>query len=143
MSINAGVLFDRNQATFWPKRIEDTVEKTQAVGEAFEKFASKLGNLRGLRDAREFEKKLSAEFYDQLNKPFNDWLASLRTGQEPDKEITKWKNILKKEVAKASNRVLQSASPRDIIGRKESKGVTNIFTLYNKMQDDVSERLNS
>ncbi|WP_204773972.1 type I-E CRISPR-associated protein Cse1/CasA [Ligilactobacillus agilis] len=143
MSINAGVLFDRNQATFWPKRIEDTVEKTQAVGEAFEKFASDLGKLRGLKDdpLEGFKKKLSAEFYDQLNKPFNDWLASLRTGQEPDKEITKWKNILKKEVAKASNRVLQSASPRDIIGRKESKEVTNIFTLYNQMQNNVRKYL--
>ncbi|GET13082.1 hypothetical protein SN811_15820 [Ligilactobacillus agilis] len=143
MSINVDVLFDRNQATFWPKRIEDTVSMTQDVGEAFKKFASKLGNLRGLRDAREFEKKLSAEFYDQLNKPFNDWLASLRIDQEPDNEITRWKNTLKNELAKAGNRILQSASPRDIIGRKESKGVTNIFTLYNKMQDDVSERLNS
>ncbi|UXC64418.1 type I-E CRISPR-associated protein Cse1/CasA [Ligilactobacillus agilis] len=141
MSINAGVLFDRNQATFWPKRIEDTVTMTKDVGDAFEDFASKLGNLRGLRDAREFEKKLSAEFYDQLNKPFNDWLASLRAGQEPDNEITRWKNTLKKEVTKAGNRVLQSASPRDIIGRKESKEVTNIFTLYNQMQNNVRKHL--
>ena len=143
MSINAGVLFDRNRATFWPKRIEDTVEKTQAVGDAFEDFASKLGNLRGLRDAREFEKKLSAEFYDQLNKPFNDWLASLRAGQEPDNEITRWKNTLKKEVAKAGNRVLQSATPKDIVGRRnqETKEVTNIFVLYNRMQYFVRKDL--
>lgn len=141
MSINVDVLFDRNQATFWPKRIEDTVSMTQDVGKAFKNFASKLGNLRGLRDAREFKKKLSAEFYDQLNKPFNDWLASLRIDQEPDNEVTRWKNTLKNELAKAGNRILQSASPRDIIGRKESKRVTNIFTLYNQMQNDVRKYL--
>ena len=143
MSINAGVLFDRSQATFWPKRIEDTVTLTQKVGKAFEDFASDLGKLRGLKDdpLEGFKKKLSAEFYDQLNKPFNDWLASLRAGQEPDKEITKWKNTLKNEVSRAGNRVLQSASPRDIVGRKESKGVTNIFTLYNRMQYFVRKDL--
>lgn len=143
MSINAGVLFDRNQATFWPKRIEDTVEKTQAVGKAFEKFASDLGKLRGLKDdpLTDFANKLSTEFYDQLNKPFNDWLASLRVDQEPDDEITRWKNTLKNELAKAVNRVLQSASPRDIVGRKESNRVTNIFTLYNKMQKNVRKHL--
>ena len=85
-------------------------------------FASDLGKLRGLKDdpLEGFKKKLSAEFYDQLNKPFNDWLANLRIDQEPDNEITRWKNTLKNELAKAGNRILQSASPRDIIGRKES-----------------------
>ena len=143
MSINVDVLFDRSQATFWPKRIEDTVTLTQRVGKAFEDFASDLGKLRGLKDdpLEGFKKKLSAEFYDQLNKPFNDWLANLRIDQEPDNEITRWKNTLKNELAKAGNRILQSASPRDIIGRKESKGVTNIFTLYNQMQNDVRKYL--
>ena len=145
MSINAGVLFDRNQATFWPKRIEDTVTLTQKVGDDFWRFARNLGELRGLKDASltDFANKLSAEFYDQLNEPFNNWLASLRIGPEPDDEIMRWKQILKKEVAKAGSRVLQSATPKDTVGRRnqETKEVTNIFVLYNRMQYFVRKDL--
>ncbi len=145
MSINVGVLFDRNQATFWPKKIEDTVIMTQKVGDDFWRFARNLGELRGLKDAplTDFANKLSAEFYDQLNKPFNNWLASLRIGQEPDDKIMEWKQILKKEVAKAGSRVLQSATPKDIVGRRnqETKEVTNIFVLYNRMQYFVRKDL--
>ena len=54
-----------------------------------------------------------------------------------------WKQILKKEVAKAGSRVLQSATPKDIVGRRnqETKEVTNIFVLYNRMQYFVRKDL--
>lgn len=136
MCINSSVLFDKGKLTFWPKRIEDTIDLTQRVGDDFWKFARDLGNLRGLDNASDFASLLSAKFYDNLNQPFKNWMAELRIDQEPDIEIEKWKDQLQRIVSKMGKEVLKSATQKDIVGISDSDGknTTNIFTLYNSFK---------
>ena len=143
MQINAGVLFDNDRLTFWPARIENTVKLTQDIGDDFWSFSSNLAKLRGLEDSSSFANKLSSKFYDQLNRPFNDWLSSLKLGQEPDEEILKWKKTLKSIAFDEASQVMNHSTPKDFFGRKNDKDtkIRNIFTLYNQFQIAVNKDL--
>ncbi len=145
LRIEADVLFDENAERFWPGRIEGTIKVTQKVGDDFWSFARNLGELRGLDKDRasNFAGSLSSKFYDSLNKPFNDWLANLRVGQEPDEEINMWKKQLRLLALDAGRELVQAASPRDISGVRSDDGKTviNIFVLYNQLERFVYKDL--
>lgn len=143
MQINAGVLFDSGKLTYWPIRIENTVKLTQKIGDDFWRFSSNLAHLRGLDDSGSFANKLSAKFYDRLNKPFNDWLSNLSLGKEPDVEIMNWKKILRRIVFDEANQVMINSAPRDFVGWNDNKNnkTENIFILFNKFQAAVNKDL--
>lgn len=132
--IRADVLFDKNNKDYWPEDIENMIDLTQQVGKDFWIFTNNISKLRGL-DGTNFADNSIIKFYESLNLPFLNWLASLRNDQERDEKTAEWRKILKKIAITKAEEVLKNASPRDIIGQESSKeegsGINNIFTIFN------------
>lgn len=132
--IRADVLFDKNNKDYWPEDIENMIDLTQQVGKDFWIFTNNISKLRGL-DGTNFADNSTIKFYESLNLPFLNWLASLRNDQERDEKTAEWRKILKKIAITKAEEVLKNASPRDIIGQESSKeegsGINNIFTIFN------------
>ncbi len=146
LSIRAGVLFDHSgeeAVSCWPAQIEATIQLTQKVGEAFWTFGRNWALLRGLGDgAVGFANSVTTRFYDGLNKPFLDWLASLRIEQEPDAELERWKKLLLRQADTLREQLLQSATPQDMCGQSSGDGrPQNIFLLNNQLRQTIRNYL--
>jgi CRISPR system Cascade subunit CasA len=134
MTISAGVLFDEetDRKLYWPARIEQTIEMTQKIGNAYWQFATNIGNLRNLSDPGEFATRIVQNFYANINYPFLHWLSDLTNDDERDVKINEWKKVVRQIAWSTSQELLARASTQDIVGISEDgKGITNIFTFYN------------
>lgn len=145
MQINADVLFDPNpeKRLQWPKRIEDTVEMTEKVGALVWYFANHIMELRGVKDDGAFANRVSARFYERLNRPFREWLAGLTNNDERDEKVNLWKRTAKQVAVQTADELLNSATPQDIRGRvKNADGDQhNIFTYYRIFRASVNKVL--
>ena len=141
MRINASVLFDSDRASYWPERIADTIELTQQIGRDYWQFANNIGQIRDPTSSKAFANQMTAKFYDRLNVPFKDWLASLSNQEERDPKINLWKRALKHIVIASSKEVMASSSPREIKGRLDSEHVVNVFTVNNRLRRNLQIHL--
>lgn len=131
MRINADVLFDEQRANRWPKRIEEVIEITQQVGKDYEYFIKDIARIRNLKQSGETDRMIY-QFYDRLNKPFTDWLASLSNQDDRDKRIMEWKRTLYRIVKIAADEVEQTNSIRDMVGIKDQtkSGETKFINIF-------------
>lgn len=143
MKIDADVLFDQNseRALYWPARIEEAINKTQVVGNYLYHFARNVGDLRDLSSPTEFAGRFSTSFYEELNKPFLTWLASLRNDEERDPKLEQWYEELLEIAIQAGAKLMVTASPEDVIGKVEKKQEKNIFTFYNQFKGSLLKLL--
>ncbi|MDF7682375.1 type I-E CRISPR-associated protein Cse1/CasA [Lactobacillus sp. ESL0679] len=143
MSINADVLFDENDADYWPAQIEAVIEKTQTVGSYFWQFARDVGEIRGFKDnsLKEFANRLSAKFYYGLNQPFKDWLAGLTNHDERGEKVLLWEKQLKQHAFAEAKKVMDTSSSRDVKGILTDKGLRNIFTINNYFKYRVNSEM--
>ncbi|MCD7084084.1 type I-E CRISPR-associated protein Cse1/CasA [Limosilactobacillus fastidiosus] len=144
MQINADVLFDDNslQRNYWPRRIEDTIELTEKVGAYVWHFANNAGKLRGVADAGSFANRISAEFYNQLNRPFNEWLSQLTNHDDRDQQVNEWKRILKQISLGVSDDLMRKATPQEIRGKQNEDGTeNNIFVQYRIFKSSLVKAL--
>lgn len=142
LQMQADVLFDPEIEDHWPVRIEDAVEVTQNVGTDFYHFAADIAQIRDI-DSRDFAGKWSAQFYASLDAPFKDWLAQLTGHDNREVKINDWKLQLQSLLRQAVQAVLETSSPRDITGIKDSKDRPfNIFTAQSRLNYNVHRHLN-
>ena len=142
LQMQADVLFDPEIEDHWPVRIEDAVEVTQNVGTDFYHFAADIAQIRDI-DSRDFAGKWSAQFYANLDAPFKDWLAQLTGHDNREVKISDWKLQLQGLLRQAVQAVLETSSPRDITGIKDSKDRPfNIFTAQSRLNYNLHIHLN-
>lgn len=143
-NIRSNVLLDPDVASkdFWPVHIENMIETTQVIGQDFWRFSSNVvSKLRNL-DNSDLANEMTQHFYESLNRPFLDWLASLRSDQERTQKIQEWTKTLKDIAFSEADNVVANATPRDIIGKSDGSGnLENIFTYYNWYKLNVMRHL--
>lgn len=137
MKINVAVLFDDDKTRAWPVRIEDMVDLTQKVGSYYYKFTQNVATFRNLSSKSEFASEQSAIFYERINQPFLDWLASLDIEQLQTEKLNEWKKEVDSIARNVANNLLQDASPHDFQLKKIQVGKNkedkeNIFTYYQR-----------
>lgn len=137
MKINVAVLFDDDKTRAWPVRIEDMVDLTQKVGSYYYKFTQNVATFRNLSSKSEFASEQSAIFYERINQPFLDWLASLDIEQLQTEKLNEWKKEVDSIARDVANNLLQDASPHDFQLKKIQVGKNkedkeNIFTYYQR-----------
>lgn len=143
MSIQADVLFDSSIAEYWPVRIEDAIDETQMIGTDFYHFAKTVGQIRvGDGGAPAFAGNLSAQFYQNLNEPFKDWLSELTGNDNREKKIAEWEEKLEGILKNTVRDVMKTSSPRDVTGIKDKKeNLVNIFTAQRQLNYNVRKHL--
>lgn len=137
MKINVAVLFDDDKTRAWPVRIEDMVDLTQKVGSYYYEFTQNVATFRNLSSKSEFASEQSAIFYERINQPFLDWLASLDIEQLQTEKLNEWKKEVDSIARDVANNLLQDASPHDFQLKKIQVGKNkedkeNIFTYYQR-----------
>lgn len=145
MSINASVLFDNQNADYWPDRIEGVIQITQKIGADYWHFAKDLGELRysesKYSNARPFAGAMQQKFYDSLNQPFNEWLANLTNQDDRDQKIIEWELHLKKLVLDAAAEMMKHCSSRELNGVTNGQKTKNVFTVTNYLQRKITRDL--
>lgn len=146
--INVAVLFDENKVNAWPVRIEEMVDLTQKIGSCYYMFAKNVADLRTMSDSKQYASEKSAVFYERLNQPFLDWIASLNTEQLQVEKLNNWKKEVKSIARDVANELMQNATPKDFKNKSISKGKSseeqvNIFTYYRKFIMQISKLLNN
>lgn len=155
MTIKADVLFDTTKTGFWPQRIEDEITLTQNVAKAYWAFALDIGRIRSAAsdtkgklppNASNYASHAEAKFYDQLNEPFKQWLASLTNEKDPETQITSWHNTLRNLTKNMAKQFLVTATPRDVrgimlTGKDGKTHVLNVFTAENQLMAKLNKRL--
>jgi CRISPR system Cascade subunit CasA len=152
LRIEADVLFDETEdrKNAWPQRIEEMVDLNQEVGRKYYGFLMEVGRIRfGPQGAADFAGRKSQTFYDNLNEPFENWLANLSGGDDRDKQQELWKKQLKQIALRTLDDFLEIIAPRDISGIKADKSQSgtkstesNIFIAANKYRAGINKALN-
>lgn len=141
MTIDADVLFDDVGEQRWPVRIADTIEITTQVGKDYWVFMNNVSKLRRLA-GNEFANRASASFYDQLNVPFKDWLASLQSGDDRDAKISIWNHQLWSIMCASIDEFMNQVTPRDLRGQIDENGkLINVLLFRSQLFSKVSGRL--
>ncbi|MDD6406881.1 MAG: type I-E CRISPR-associated protein Cse1/CasA, partial [Lactobacillus equicursoris] len=133
----------------WPQRIEEMVDLNQKVGRKYYGFLMEVGRIRfGPQGAADFAGRKSQTFYDNLNEPFENWLANLSGGDDRDKQQELWKKQLKQIALRTLDDFLEIIAPRDISGIKADKSQngtkgteSNIFIAANKYKAGINKAL--
>lgn len=152
LRIEADVLFDETEdrKNAWPQRIEEMVDLNQEVGRKYYGFLMEVGRIRfGPQGAADFAGRKSQTFYDNLNEPFENWLANLSGGDDRDEQQKFWKKQLKQIALRTLDDFLEIIAPRDISGIKADKSQSgtkstesNIFIAANKYRAGINKALN-
>lgn len=142
--LKAAVLFDANPraAQWWPRRIEDVVITTNAVGTAVYQLAKNVANLRGVHDPKAVGDQISARFYDQLNDPFQEWLVGLSADDERNEKVTQWERTVKRIALTTAKELMRTVTPSEMQGKLVDGREVNIFTYYRIFNGKVSKLLN-
>ncbi|MBT8812908.1 CRISPR-associated protein [Lactobacillus delbrueckii subsp. bulgaricus] len=151
LRIEADVLFDETEdrKNAWPQRIEEMVDLNQEVGRKYYGFLMEVGRIRfGPQGAADFAGRKSQTFYDNLNEPFENWLANLSGGDDRDKQQELWKKQLRQIALRTLDDFLEIIAPRDISGIKADKSQSgtkstesNIFIAANKYRAGINKAL--
>lgn len=139
MQVKAGVLFDddKSKQNYWPQRIEETVMVTNEIGNYIWRFASNIAKLRGVGNDKDFADRTVGEFYESLNEPFRQWLASLTNQDERDQKVNEWKLKVRSLALTMANNLLKKATPQEIRG----KGNDNVFIYYRILTASINKKL--
>lgn len=124
MTINAEIA-NGDESLIWVPAIEDAINKSQLIGsKGIYRFGKSL--------AHDQSNTLSDEYYEALNIPFNKWLKSLDTTQDPDKEVAEWTtqsaNIAKNLI---DNFIKYNLSTYDIAKLMQTRNI--VFGTINKI----------
>ncbi|KRM72127.1 crispr-associated protein [Lacticaseibacillus brantae DSM 23927] len=139
MRIDAAVFLDDREMDNWAQRIEEVVDQTQKVGDDYRHFISNIADLKNRKEPRETEKAV-AQFYDQLNEPFLQWLASLTIDDDVDSRIWDWRKQLHQIALDLAKAQFDNSTPREITGVSDGN-VENIFTEYNRFMRFLNQHL--
>lgn len=142
LTLNLDVIFDDSDKFYWPERIEQVIQDTQAIGNDIYYLGKDIGNLRKVANPQEYADKLRGNFYLRINIPFKKWLTSLSIEDDRDEKIIVWRTKLEKIIEEYEGNILSNISKKDIIGIKDGDGnIINIFTEFNKFKNKVYKHL--
>jgi CRISPR system Cascade subunit CasA len=149
LNLNEMVITDQGDDG-WCVRIDEAVDITKKVVEQVYRIYIKevaiVRNIgredsKGKSDAvrKAYIESKKEDIYAEIDRPFRDWLESIRPEDDKDAQIRRWKENLERLVLWQARSILESGSHWDYVGHvvktkekdKKSK-VINIATAYNQ-----------
>ena len=82
------------------------------------------------------------DFYQNLNHPFREWLASIKPEDSKDQRIKEWHEMLKEIARDEAQKIVQQATTRDYLGIiDDNNNALNIVTAYQMFIGGVNKIL--
>lgn len=132
----------------WIFRIKNIVDNTKNFLERYYKnFISDLMKLCN-NDKKIIDKRTCqymANIYYKIDKPFNDWLHSIKLDENKDEKEKQWLGILKSIILDEINKIYNSLGNKFYIGREIKRGkkseYINIAIIYNNLRSNINKKL--
>lgn len=131
-----------NDKEGWTIRVNEVIDLTKKIVEKnFRYFVSQVKEIRNLKSKSGFESQKVEELYFKIDKPFRDWIGSIKDEDDKDEKIREWKMTLKKLVFEAADEIIGVGDNRDLIGIEKDGKILNISTADNSFRYFVRKEL--
>ncbi len=124
----------------WVIRVRDVVEQTKEfINKDYKKFIDVVVELEGVDSKKRSDriKYYLEEIYYKIDKPFRDWLSSIRIGDNKDEKTKEWierlKKIILNEVEAITNNLSNKFFTGVVVEEKNIKIYKNIATSINEL----------
>ena len=124
----------------WVIRVRDVVEQTKEfINKDYKKFIDVVVELEGVDSKKRYDriKYYLEEIYYKIDKPFRDWLSSIRIGDNKDEKTKEWierlKKIILNEVEAITNNLSNKFFTGVVVEEKNIKIYKNIATSINEL----------
>lgn len=129
----------------WIIRINETVDITKLIADRYWRFLTNIAKIRGMdlkKGGRVFADAGKEDFYQSLNHPFHEWLASIKPEDSKDQRIREWHEMLKEIARDEAQKIVQQATTRDYLGIiDDNNNALNIVTAYQMFIGGVNKIL--
>lgn len=130
----------------WVERINEIVEETKSfIDNKYKKFIKVFVRLEGVDDKNEQDRidRYLETLYYKIDKPFRDWLSSLKINDNKEEKLQKWLDILKNITLDEANALSKNLSNKFYIGIKDNINnkcyYKNIATALNDLMININE----
>lgn len=131
-----------NDKEGWTIRVNEVIDLTKKIVEKnFRYFISQVKEIRNLKSKSGFESQKVEELYFKIDKPFRDWIGSIKDQDDKDEKIREWKTILKKLTFEAADEIIGVGDNRDLFGIEKDGKILNISTADNSFRYFVRKEL--
>lgn len=131
-----------NDKEGWTIRVNEVIDLTKKIVEKnFRYFVSQVKEIRNLKSKSSFESQKVEELYFKIDKPFRDWIGSIKDEDDKDEKICEWKTILKKLTFEAVDEIIGVGDNRDLFGIEKDGKILNISTADNSFRYFVRKEL--
>lgn len=131
-----------NDKEGWTIRVNEVIDLTKKIVEKnFRYFVSQVKEIRNLKSKSGFESQKVEELYFKIDKPFRDWIGSIKDDDDKDEKIREWKTILKKLTFEAVDEIIGVGDNRDLFGIEKDGKILNISTADNSFRYFVRKEL--
>ena len=131
-----------NDKEGWTIRVNEIIDLTKKIVEKnFRYFVSQVKEIRNLKSKSGFESQKVEELYFKIDKPFRDWIGSIKDEDDKDEKIREWKTILKKLTFEAADEIIGVGDNRDLFGIEKDGKILNISTADNSFRYFVRKEL--
>lgn len=129
------------QENGWVPRINDEVETTKTViGFILRGFASDVNEIRNSKNAG-FVSRVVSEAYFEIDRPFRQWLSSIKIKDDKDEKVLEWRKTLRDMAIKEADKLALNAGNREYIGIEKNDRIFNIATAYNRFIARINKEL--
>lgn len=134
----------------WTITVRDLVDQTKSIiGFRYRNFLNDLATIRNDKTS-DFANKNIEKIYFLVDRPFRDWLGTIKYDDDKDEKINEWRKTLYNIVRQEAKSVVKGASPRDYKGKeveRTTKGgkkeeLLNVAIAYNRFDYNVKDDLN-
>ncbi len=131
-----------NDKEGWTIRVNEVIDLTKKIVEKnFRYFVSQVKEIRNLKSKSGFESQKVEELYFKIDKPFRDWIGSIKDDDDKDEKIREWKTTLKKLTFEAADEIIGAGDNRDLFGIEKDGKILNISTADNSFRYFVRKEL--
>ena len=131
-----------NDKEGWTIRVNEVIDLTKKIVEKnFRYFISQVKEIRNLKSKSGFESQKVEELYFKIDKPFRDWIGSIKDDDDKDEKIREWKTTLKKLTFEAADEIIGVGDNRDLFGIEKDGKILNISTADNSFRYFVRKEL--
>ena len=126
----------------WTIRVNEVINLTKKIVEAnFGRFISNVAKIRNINSEKGYKNQELEKLYFKIDKPFREWIGSIKDSDEKDEKIREWKECLKKLVIESADEIMEVATERDFMGIKKGGNIENIAIAYNSFRYFVRKEL--
>lgn len=129
----------------WTPTIRRVVDETKRViSFRYKNYLDDIALIRNDKSGS-FVNKNVEKMYFLVDRPFRDWLSSIKFDDDKDDKVFEWRFILYKLVSTEAKKIFETASPRDYRGRVvkrkikkvEKEILLNIAVAYNNLDYSI------